>query len=100
MEKKILFKDYSSLSIQKSHPGFLQESCNSEISKHSLHINEKKKNCNHYFTCSLDDSCPCTDWSFLTIQASSRMRILYKEICKEIVISSEGFLLWFNSFLS
>lgn len=45
MEKKILFKDDSSaLSIQNSYTELLQESCNSEISTYSLHVNEKKKN--------------------------------------------------------
>lgn len=44
MEKEILFKDDSaSLSIQDSYTGLVQENCNSEISKYSLHVNEKKE---------------------------------------------------------
>lgn len=100
-KEKILFKD-DSASPKSLELWVLQERFNSEISKYSLHVNEKNE-----FIITISSA----DWMitvtshrlvcFLTIQACSGMKFsFYEGTYKEIAISSKGFLLWFYSFLS
>jgi len=43
MKKKMFKNDSDSLRVQNSYIGLLQERCNAEISKYSLHANEQKE---------------------------------------------------------
>lgn len=60
-KENILFSDGSApLRVQNSYLGLLQEICNSETSKYSLHVNEEKIIYNHHLICRWDESCHLT----------------------------------------